>query len=51
MKDCLRKKIQAFFIICSILFIFVQMVPVAVAAGPIIDHNSTNGESGQALNA
>ncbi len=42
MKGCLRKKIQAFFIICSILFIFVQMVPVALADGIIIDHTCTD---------
>ena len=42
MKDYLRKKIKKFFIVGSLLFVFVQMVPIALAAGPIIDHNCTN---------
>jgi len=42
MKDFLRQKTKIFLIICSILFIFVQMVPVSLAAGPIIDHNCTD---------
>ena len=42
MKDCSRKKINDFFIIGSLLFIFIQMIPVALAAGPIIDHNYTD---------
>jgi len=42
MKDCLRKKAKKYFIIGSILFIFVQMVPVAFADGIIIDHTCTD---------
>jgi len=41
MKDSLRKKTKINFIIGSILFIFIQIVPVAFA-GPIIDHNCTD---------
>jgi len=42
MKDCLRKKIKEFLIISTILFIFIQIIPVALAEGPIIDHNCTD---------
>ncbi len=42
MKKCLRKIIKYFLILGGILFIFVQMLPVALAAGPIIDHNCTD---------
>ena len=42
MKDRLRKKIKNFFIISSILFLFVQMFPVAFADGIIIDHRCTD---------
>ena len=42
MKDFLRQKTRDFLIICSILFIFVQMVPVVFADGIIIDHTCTD---------
>jgi len=42
MKDCLRQKTRVFLIIVSILFIFIQMVPVAFADGIIIDHTCTD---------
>jgi len=37
-----KKKIKEFFNIGSILFIFVQMVPAALADGIIIDHRCTD---------
>ena len=42
MKDFLKQKTKINLIICSILFIFIQIIPVAFAAGPIIDHNCTD---------
>jgi len=42
MIKCFRQKIKEFLIIGSILFIFIQIIPVAFAAGPIIDHNCTD---------
>jgi len=42
MIECFRRKTKEFFIIGSILFIFIQMVPVAFADGIIIDHTCTD---------
>ena len=42
MKSCLKNKIKEFCFISSILFIFIQVVPVAFADGIIIDHTCTD---------
>jgi PKD domain-containing protein len=42
MKDCLRQKTKEFLIIGCILFIFVQLIPVAFADALIIDHTCTD---------
>ena len=42
MIECFRQKAKEIFIINIILFIFIQMVPVAFADGIIIDHTCTD---------